>query len=162
MARLWVCPQLWLSPPLLRPSRRSVWQKESFYAWVLGSRRLFSWLRFCFKYFPFPSPPFHLLFLPSDEITINVLRGIQGCGAAATIPACVRPYRHTTVFTMNQFPTLSSVYWPTHSLPPRRGPLRSLLSLPVPPLALLLETPLVPFSPNFPSQCFFQYLCVFC
>jgi len=30
---------------------------------------------------------------PPGEIAIDVLRGIQGCGAAATIPACVRPSR---------------------------------------------------------------------
>lgn len=29
-----------------------------------------------------------------DEITINVLRGIQGCGAAATIPACLGILAH--------------------------------------------------------------------
>jgi len=40
--------------------------------------------------FPFiPQTPHPL---PPDEITIDVLRGIQGCGAAATIPACVRPF----------------------------------------------------------------------
>ena len=37
-----------------------------------------------------PHPSLRPLTLPTDEITIDVLRGLQGCGAAATIPACVR------------------------------------------------------------------------
>ena len=56
---------------------------------------------------------------PPDEITIDILRGIQGCGAAATIPACVRPSHYITTRAETHLPNPSLVFLPTHSLPRR-------------------------------------------
>lgn len=41
------------------------------------------------------SPKSLIPFAVVAEISIDILRGLQGCGAAATIPACVSTLRYT-------------------------------------------------------------------
>jgi len=71
------------------------------------------------KVCPAPTHPSGPSFLPPDEVTIDILRGIQGCGAAATIPACVRPSHHVTTRAATHLPNPSLVFLRTPSLPRR-------------------------------------------
>lgn len=107
MARLRICPELWLSPPLLRPSRRSLRPEEGVHDRVPSSGRLLSRLWFCSEYALVPTRSQVPHFIPPDELTIDLLRGIQGCGAAAAIPACVRSSHHTTICPVTHPPSLA-------------------------------------------------------
>jgi hypothetical protein len=77
----------------LRSHRGSVWTQEGVYdgvPWsygVLSGSRVCAW--YCFRFLRSFCSKADLPIL-GDEFTVDVLRGFQGMGAAATIPSAVR------------------------------------------------------------------------
>lgn len=91
----------------------------------------------------------------SDGITLDVLRGFQGLGAAAAIPAAVRSVTFPTLDErgshIKNHPRL--VFWPSRSPRPVRDPLHSQLSPLVPLLVAHSGTSLAVWSPNLAGMC---------
>lgn len=79
---------------------------------------LLPWLRFCKWYVFFPSSDVMFDRRPADGLTLEVLRGVQGIGAAASIPASVRILLSEAVQRLTG--SLIQVGILAHSFPPGR------------------------------------------
>lgn len=101
------------------PSCGFVWTKKDFHARVSLARCIYPRLWLCEKLVYDPYIYIHHFTNLLDEISLDILRGLQGIGVAASIPASVRLGPPYILFTKLHFPvrnlgTLVSARKDTH------------------------------------------------